>query len=380
VIDVLTGQIIWKGPAAKKLDWWLWSPDSHQFYFTRSDVPGVIAAHDLTDSTDHLILDPADAAGFFSVDGESYFYRDPQILSPVNAGQSLRQWLKLQWGWQQENVASRSRTQLGRVLLQPREQTQDGLLLMSRDEYVRVRYGLYQPQSGKFAPFVFPTDAEDLVRAVRSQAINLVSVLLYGALAVYMFLRAPHRPPSRALYIIYLILMILFASLSAKDVITDLWPGAPWNLSAAILAAKQMTATSFPLVLRQGRLICLAATLAILPAALLHFELAYLQENQFLAHSKKVKLFLYVTTFLPLASTVLAFCLIGETALSHLILIWAYYLAGVAVFISALFAFLLHRSRSIERRAGIQFRSVILILVVPPAALAGRELLHILLA
>jgi len=251
---------------------------------------------------------------------------------------------------------------------------------MSRDEYVRVRYGLYQPQSRTFEAFVFPTDMEDLLRLMRSQAVNLISVLLYGALAVYTLMKTPFSPPSRALYIIYLILMILFASLSAKDGITDFWHGAPWNLSAAIQAAKQMTATSFPLVLRQGQLICLAVSLALLSPAFLHFELVYPQENPFLTHAKKVKFFLYVTTFLPLASTVSAFCLFGETALSHLILIWAYSLAGVAVFISTLFAFLHYRRRSIERRAGIQFRSVILILAVPPAVLAGRELLHILLA
>jgi hypothetical protein len=236
LIDSQTGQTLWALPTGSRVEWPLWSANGHQIYYARGDGSGAIIAHDLTNSTDHVILDHAEPGGFFSADGESYFYRTDQHHRPANAWQSARDWLKSQWGWQQRNVGSRSSRPMGRVLLQPGEQTRDGLIAMSRDDCLRVRYGLYEPKSRTFSEFVFPTDGEDLIRTARSQAFTLVSVLLYGALAFYVLMMLPRSFPSRALYILSLILMVLFASLNSKYTVIDLWHGYPWNLGDSILA------------------------------------------------------------------------------------------------------------------------------------------------
>ncbi|HLY59734.1 MAG TPA: hypothetical protein VKV95_03110 [Terriglobia bacterium] len=379
VIDAQTGKTVWTCPAAGKVEWGLWSADSHQIYYSRGDGSGVTVAHDLTNSTDHLVLDHAEPGGFFSADSESYFYRDPQSRLTFDARQSLRNWLKTEWGWQQEGVASRSRTALGRVRLEPREQTRDGLIIMSRDQYMRVRYGLYDPQSRTFAAFVFPTDGEDLFRSARSQTLTLVSILLYVALASYILMRAPHNSPARALYMLSLILMVLFASLSDLDGVTDFWHEVPWTLGGAILTAKLMTITGSGLAFLQGRLICRTIALALLPPAILHFEFVFPEENQFLARRKKLKLLLYAAAFLPLAGASWAFNRTGETADTFLILMLLYYIAGIVIALSTLFALFHHHRHPPERHARIRIRRLMLVLAVPMAALAGRELLHIFL-
>ncbi|HEV2350739.1 MAG TPA: hypothetical protein VG028_12935 [Terriglobia bacterium] len=376
VIDAQTGQSVWTLPPPSKVSWFLWSEDGHQIYYQRGESSDAIVAHDLTESTDHLILDHAEPGGFFSADGESYFYRVDLLRPPFGAWQSIRDWLKLQWGWQQEDVAGRSSTPMGRALLRPEVQTRDGLISMSRDDYMRVRYGLYEPQSRKFSKFVFPTEGEDLFRSMRLQAITLLGALLYGALAFYM-LRMPQSSPSRALYILALILMVLFASLNANYTVIDFFHGSRWNLVGAILTAKVMTVTSFRFALLQGQLICLILALAILPPSFLHFVFVFPEGNQFLADRTKLKLVLYAAECLPLLGTLWAFNVSGESMASFPILPWVYYIAGFVIPLSTLFAFLHHHFHPPACGAPKQFRWAIMAMAAPLAALAGLELLHI---
>lgn len=222
VIDAQSGLTLWTLPPASKAGWSLWSGRGHRIFYLRGDGSGAIVAHDLTNSTDQVILNHAEPGGFFSADDRNYFHRLPQPLVPEGAGPSFAGWLRLQWGWQQEEVGARSEFPLGRTLLQPWEQSRDGLILASHASLARVRYGLYDPQSRTFADFVFPTDGEDLFRKARSQSFILASVMLYGALAFYVFIKLPPSPSVRTFYILSLTLMVLIAGLGAQDALLNL--------------------------------------------------------------------------------------------------------------------------------------------------------------
>lgn len=379
VIDSQTGQTLWTLPTASNVSQPLWSAAGRKIYYLRGDDSGAIVAHDLGNSTDRLILGHAEPGGFFSAEGESYFYRIDLLRPPVGAWQVVRDWLRLQWGWRQRDVAAHSSMSMGRSLVQLGEQTRDGLILMSRDDYLGIHYGLYEPQSRTFSKFIFPTDREDLLRSARLQAFTLASVMLYGALALYIFTILPRSSPSRALYILSLILMVLFSSLNTRDTVRDFGHGAAWNFGGAILTAKLMTVTSFRLALLQGRLVCLIVAIALLPPAFLHFVFVFPEGNQFLADRKKLKLLLYVATCIPLAGTLWALNVSGTTIFPFAALTWVYYIAGSVILLSIPFASLHHYLHQPAHRAPERFRWVIIAMVVPLAALAERELLHIFL-
>lgn len=379
VIDSQTGQTLWTLPTASIVSQPLWSAEGRKIYYLRGDGSGAIVAHDLSNSTDRLIPGHAEPGGFFSAEGESYFYRSDLLRPPAGAWPAVRDWLRPQWGWRQRDVAAHSSMSMGRSLLQLGEQTRDGLILMSRDAYLGVHYGLYEPQARTFSKFIFPTDREDLLGTVRLQAITLASVLLYGALALYIFTIWPRSSSSRALYILSLILMVLFASLNARDTITDFCLGAAWNLGGAMMAAKLMTVTSFRLALLQGRLVCLTVAIALLPPALLHFVFVFPEGSQFLTGRKKIKLLLYVAACIPLAGTLWALNVSGTTIFPFPALTWVYDIAGTVILLSILFASLHYNLHQPAHRAPERFRWVIIAMVVPLAALAERELLHIFL-
>jgi len=281
VIDSRTGKALWTLPNGSTISWSLWSAEGRQIYYSRGDYSGAVVAHDLADSSDKVILDHPPTGGFFSADGESYLYRLPPYLPMPAAGHSLGEWLRPQWGWKQEAVASRSDTPMGRVLLKPWAETRDGLVLMSRDDYWRVRYGLYHPQSRTFAEFVFPTDGEDLFQQARAQVFILASVLLYGVLAFLVYLKRRDSPPARAFYILSLTLMVLFAGLASQDALLVL-EGAPrpWNAAGLVLMPRGWFTSDFRFALLAGAHACFTVALILLPLVAVIMLSAFLYNHR----------------------------------------------------------------------------------------------------
>jgi hypothetical protein len=380
VIDAQSGQTLWALPAASIVSRSLWSAEGHQIYYLRGADSGAILAHDFVNSTDQVMLNHAEPGGFFSADGESYFYR---LGPPPAAGMwpSLSKWLKWQWGWQQRAVASGLHAPLGRALLQPWAETRDGLILTSRDDYARVRYGLYDPHSGALDDFIFPTDAEDLYRVAKSQGFILAGVLLYGALALLVHFKRTGSPAARTFYILSLTLMVLFACLGAQESFLSL-QGAPasWNSAEAGVMAQGAHANDFRLALLTDARAWFALALVLLPPLFLHFAFLSPEGNGFLQGRKKLKPFLYAAACLPLAGVMWGFKSAGAMTFLSLIPTGPYgYAAGILAFIAVLLALHFNYSRAPERRSHDQFRWAILALAVPLLGLAGRELLHIFL-
>jgi hypothetical protein len=146
------------------------------------------------------------------------------------------------------------------------------------------------------------------------------------------------------------------------------------------MTARSMTVTSFRFAIFQIQLVCLIAALAVLPVSFLHLVLVFPGENQFLEGRKKLKLFIYALACVPIVDTICAFLWafgISEGTTSLQILPWAYYTAGSVILLTTFFAFVYHFSHLPAQPAPIQFRRAMIAMVVPLAALAGRELLHI---
>jgi hypothetical protein len=379
VIEAQTGRTIWTLPAASRVGWSLWSAEGHRLYYQRGGSLGAVVAHDFVNSTDQVILIHAEPDGFISVDGESYFHRLPQPWQAAYAD-SFGDWLRLQWGWRQHLIASDSEVPLGRALLQPWAETRDGLILMFRDDYARVRYGLYDSQSQTLAEFVFPTGWQDLFQQARAQAFILVSVLLYGALAFLVYLKRTGSPPARAFFILSLTLMVLFASLTARDTLASIEVApTPWNTADLTLMAAGWRAANIRLALLGGARAWFAIALALLPPVLLHFTLAIVEGNQFLTDRKWLKSVLYGAACLPFIRLILEFSGAGPTNILLSYLPGLFYIAGTVVVIAALFVLLGNYRKPREHRAVHQFRWAIFALAVPLAGLAGRWVLHIFL-
>jgi hypothetical protein len=380
VIDAQTGKTIWVLPPASKVSWSLWSADGRQIYYSRANDLKAIIAHDLANSSDRVILEHAEPDDFFSADGESYFHRLPPHLPVPAAGQSLGKWLRSQWGWKQETVASRSETPMGRALLKPWAETRDGLILMFRDDYLRVRYGLYDPQSRTLADFVFPTDGEDLFQQARSQAFILVSVLLYGALAFLIYLGRTDSPSARAFYILSLTLMVLFASFAAQETLQSLESAPhPWNATGLDLIPRGWYSIETRLALLEGARACFAVALALLFPFALHFAFVLPEGNRLPKRTNMPKLSIYGAACLPSIWVVWNFNSGGPTNFSPSSGPDLFNAAGTLVIIVALFAILHMGRHPHQHRAPRQFRWAILALAVPLAGLVARWVLHIFL-
>ena len=376
VIDARNGETLYKLPPATKVLWPSWSADSHKIYFASLDVSGPIAAHDLADSTDSVILAQAHPGGFLSMDGRSYIFRASPHRWPSDFRPLLTQWLETQWGWQQLDLASGTPHRLGRTDLSPWEQTLDGSILTAHDDLVRVHYGFYDPKTREFSSFTFPTDWEDLFRQIKTELIVLASVLLYAALAFLVYWMRPGSPPARALYLLSLVLMVVFTALSAVDAVIPLANApSPSNIKFQDLIAFGWVPIGARAWFLEGQLWLLVLAIALVPPSLLHFALVFPERNRFLDRKTALKTLLYIAAFAPLLGVVQMLSGHAVSGAVQPILIGFYLIAGPVVVITALFALLYSFRHPPDRRARDQVRWVSVAFAGPPAGLVGLWLL-----
>ncbi len=367
VIDARTGDTVWPLPADARALWSPWSADGSQLFYSRKTGPSEISAHTFSTETDQILLAHAQSNGFFSVDGGSYFFRVRRVAGDRGILADLREWLEGPSAWQHVEVATQSAQTIRRRDLLPWEQTQDGLILARQSEPLRTHFGLYDPIARVLAEFVIPTAQEDLLRQVRSRSIFLLSVGLYGLLALVVYFKRSESPPVRALYLLSLVLMLLFASMGTAAgglfyPFTD-----PYGTKlAGVRPLDWLPAHRFDALMGADAIITFICMILV-PPALLHFAIVFPEGNRFLLPRKAWWPLLYGAAFLPLLVIICAPFLPhapGED-LKPIVAV----LGGVtpwAAAVSAALMALIHNYRNPpDRRAKDQVRWVMMAFTVP---------------
>jgi phosphoserine phosphatase RsbU/P len=369
VIDAETGATLWTLPKDGKAIWEPWSSDGTRLYYSLQNTPGRLYAHDFAGGADSTVLSDVPSNGFFSEDDGSYFFRVRMPLAPGGYVARLREWLRGDWGWRHVDVVTGEASPIGRAELWPSESTRRGLVLMSRDDYFRVRYGLYDPNGRIFSAFRFPTDRKDVRQMLDSRRLIFLAVGLYGLLGFFVFLSRPRNSPARGLYALSLVLMLVFISLdTARSLYAAYALRGPDSAGTAI-AALGWT----PLLPRafwmEDQFVLFLACLALLPPALLHFAVAFPEDNRFLAPRRLLQIPLYLIAFLPLAAILVSLTPYGASAGIRPFVSGLTFIGGGVAMGTAFLALLYNLRRPPDRRARDQVRWVLIAFVFPLLAL-----------
>lgn len=382
VVDARTRETIWLLPAEARVLWTPWSADGTQLFYSRAPLCSEIYAHDFSSQTDQMIVSRAQPKGFFAVDRRSYFFRDPQAYPPGGVAPGLRDWLETQRGWQHVDVVTQSAQPLGRMELWPWEQTRDGLILARRDDYTRVKFGLYDPNVRLFGEYVFPTAGQELFQAIKSQGVILLAVLLYAFLAFLVYSARPESSPARAFYLLSMILMSLFASMGVLNLV--MWP--PGRLPYRV-PEWEITALGWwppyslsSLVFDRALAFLLLSELALIPPALLHFAIVFPEGNQFLAKRKVLRSLLYGAAFLPLTGLLVMPALHRAPEVLKPVAGSLLVIAGPLVVITALLSLLSSYRHPPDRRARDQVRWVAMAFVLPLVGLGALGAINALVS
>ena len=330
VIDAQSGEMSWELPADAEALWLPWSTDGRYLFYYHQQAPSDILAHDFTAGSDQVVVSGVEPGGFFTVDGRGYFFRARPNLPREGPGSSWRRWREKLWGWQQVDRGTQSSQPLGRLELQPRYQTLDGSILARRDDYTRVRFGLYDPDAGVLEEYVFPTAREELLHQIRVQRLIFLAVAFYALLAFMVYGKHPASPPARAFYILAFLGLALFAaqSLSSSAASAQL-TCRPCVAGGGIPGLDGGWTSSLPELVLGETAFGAALLWALLPLALLHFALVFPEGNQPVAPWAVLKPALYGVGLLPSIAVLLNRQAGG---VSHgLVLGWLILAAGIAV-------------------------------------------------
>jgi len=384
VVDADLGGTKWVLPAQAQALWSPWSADGKLFYYFRADSPAEVYAHEFESLRDQLIVRNASPNGFFSLDGGSYFFRPRSRLEAIGLGSDVRRWLAARWGWRHLDMNTGTVQPLGRQELWPWAMTGQGRILMSRDDYVRVHYGLYDPNARILSEYRIPADREDLLRRFRSHSVILVTITLYGLFGLIIYLIRPESAPVRALSIISLVVMCVVTGFGLTQLVQP--AQLRWNFT--INAVDLMGRGWYPLLhrvrLMKDLTVLFLVSVGLLPPSILHFAAVFPEGNRFLTHQKGLGIALYAASLLPILG--ITWALAGYRPLEAFEpLIAGLVLLGAGVAIIAAVLSLLHNYRHPpHRRAKAQIRWVAMACVLPLAGalavLIPYGLLHSLLS
>lgn len=312
VVNAETGETQWQLPGDARVLESPWSSDGAELFYARRHEPGKVFAHDFSTGADRALLSGVETTGFFSRTGKSYFFRQAPARWSTSLAGILRAWRSPEWGWQRVDVATQAAQPLGRREIWPWEQTTQGQVLMSRDEYSRVRYGLYHPDAHIFSPYQFPTEQEDKVKSLESDALLLASLFLYALLGFFFYLKRPRSAPVRAIFILSLALMVFFAGWDLVSTLPSsffLQPlqaagGAGWPAVAGWPPLAVWLPLMPRIALSAQKFFLLALGMAALPPALLHFAAAFPEGGPTKAGQLVLRGVLYVVMLLPAAALI----------------------------------------------------------------------------
>jgi phosphoserine phosphatase RsbU/P len=367
VIDAGTGATLWTLPAHAKVLESPWSADGSRLFYSLLDAPGSLYAHDFSSHSDRAVLSGAPNDGFFSADGGSYLFKERQTVRRGIYGSRLRQWLAEDWGWRHVDLVTHVARSLGREELWPWAMTSSGQVLMSRDDYTHVYYGLYDPSAGAPSTFRFPTDREDVFRQLTARTIMLPAIALYGLLGFFVFFLKPHSPPARSLYVLCLVLMVLFTSLDFSRSLLSIY--ADWGFQSIGPKIKALGWTPLlpRVVLMEDQFFVFLLFLALLPPALLRFAVVFPEGNRFLSPRKALQVPLYGVAFLPAVGILVALTSFRLPAGVAPLMSGLTLIGGGTAMVTAFLALVYNFRNPPNRRARDQARWVTLALSVPVA-------------
>ncbi len=376
VIDARSGETLWVPPPGGRSLWSPWSSDGRRMFYSQNGRRGQILAHDFSDASDRVILSGVQTNGFFTPDSRNYFYRAPRTGTGAYLTLGLGDWLRRRWDGQQVDVVTQSAQPLGREGLFPgAPPTQDGKILMARDTYTRMLYGLYDPNARIFSPYTFPTDSEDVFRGIQSHGVIFLIVALYGLLGFFVYLQRSGSPPARGLYLLSIVLMVLFASAGVIPSIVSMRRVVPFPVTAlsTYFDWRLRWVISGDFVMEVSMLV-FVLVLALVPPTLLHFAIFFPEGNQFLARRKGLWAPLYGAAFLPALGFLMGLTKYSVPEALKPIVISLVLMSGAIASAIALVALLHNYRHPPDRRAKDQVRWVALAFAVPPNGLAALML------
>lgn len=372
VIDAQTGGTLWALAEDATPLWSPWSADGGRLHYWRRAEPEQVYAHDFLTQADQVILAGVQPNGFFTPDGQSYFYR--RLAAPAVHGSlaAWRAWRQESWGWQQLDVATLATQPLGRMELWPWEQTTEGEILVRADAYTRSEVGLLDPKTHRLYAYIFPTRRAEVARGIESHGLALLAIALYAVLGLVVVLARPGSPPARAYYLLSLLGIAILAGHVARAAVLWLEPLAPFRIRIEEIVGLGWW-TPYSLAQLAGEQAGSAALYlsALGVAALTYFIVAFPENNRFLAARRTWWPVLYGAAFLPLLGMIVSGpILMPQTGLRLLLI------SGAVVVVAIVASLILNHRWPPHRRARDQVRWVGLALGLGAAGGALVALVH----
>ncbi len=356
VIDAEAGETLWALPGDARVLYSPWSADGRQLFYWREAEPSQIYAYDFSSQSNGVVLSGVQPNGFFTRDGQSYFYRSLPGPAVYGAGSTLREWLQELWGWQHVDMVTQSSQPLRRVELWPWQQTLDGSILAREDHYTRVRYGLYDPNGRFLSEYVFPTHQEEVDGNLRSQRLALFAVAFYVLLGFAVFLIRSRSAPARAFYILTLLAAGILAARTTLNLVTPLVPRFPYRVALGeITGLGWWTPCSLARLLAETLGPGLIYLWALVPPAALYLFTVFPERNKFLASRRALWPPLFGAALVPLIAVLMVRQPPEAVQLVGFRLLW---IAGSVVLATALAALVLNLRWPPDRRARDQVRWV----------------------
>ena len=354
VLDAQTGETIWNLPSGASALWSPWSADGRRLFYWRAEDPTQIHAHDFSTDSDEVVVRGVKPNGFLTLDARSYFYRLLPDALHDDSSMARSRWLKPSWGWEQVDLTSRATQSLGRLEVWPWEQTLSGSILAREDNFTRVRYGLYDPNSRALSEYAFPTAHEDVSQNAGSHRLALWFAAFYVLLAFVVFLKRPQSPPAGAFFILALLGTVLLIGRAALESAWFLQPPYPFRVPPWEIAGlgwwKPQSLTRFLTDEIGPALVYLCA---LMPPALVHFAIVFPENNRFLAARKILWAPLYVAASVPLIGLLVTQHADPATGLKGLPLLW---IVGPVVLATVIVSLVQNFRQPSSRRAREQVR------------------------
>jgi sigma-B regulation protein RsbU (phosphoserine phosphatase) len=329
IVDAQSGETIWNLPTGANPLWSPWSADGRRLFYWRGEDRTQIYAHDLSSQSEEIVARNVQPNGFVTLDARSFLFRLLPDVRQDDSGVGRSEWLKPSWGWQQMDLTSQVSQSLGRLEIYPWEQTLSGSILARQDDYVRVRYGLYNPSSRALSEYAFPTARDDVARAANSHRLTLWFAAFYVVLAFVVFFRRPRSAPVGAFFILAFLGTVTLTGRAALESAWVLEPPYPFRVQPwEIAGLGWWIPQSLARFLTDEIGPAMVYLWALMPPALVYFAISFPENNRFLAARKMLWAPLYLAASVPLVGLLITKHADPAAGWKALPLIW---IAGPAV-------------------------------------------------
>jgi sigma-B regulation protein RsbU (phosphoserine phosphatase) len=196
-------------------------------------------------------------------------------------------------------------------------------MLAREDDFVRVRYGLYDPSRRELSEYAFPTARDDVAQNASSHRLALWLAAFYALLAFVVFLKRPESPPASAFFILALFGAVLLIGRAALESARFLDPPYPFQVPSWEVAGlgwwKPQSLGRFLTDMIGPAIVYLSA---LMPLALVRFAIVFPEKNRFLAARKMLWAPLYFVASVPLIGLLVTQHADPAAGLKGLPLVW----------------------------------------------------------